>query len=344
MSKVLVIATSSKTCGGITSVVKAHQCGPQWNEYDCKWIETHIDTSVFMALWYLFKGYLKFLIHLPFAKIIHIHLSEPNSAKRKLLFFVPAYLFGKKTIAHFHAFSPDSTIYGRNRWIYRYIFSRSKKVIVLSESWKETVNKAFSLENIEVVYNPCSTVINKNKYEKQKHILYAGTINARKGYADMIRAFAKIAKQHAEWKIVFAGNGEIEQGMALAKELGIEKQCIFLGWVNGDKKDKAFKEASIFCLPSYAEGFPMAVLDAWAYGLPVITTPVGGIPDVAKNAENMFVFTPGDVDALAGCMQQLITDEELYDKIQKASVNLADKRFSMSEINRQIGNLYKRIL
>jgi glycosyltransferase involved in cell wall biosynthesis len=58
----------------------------------------------------------------------------------------------------------------------------------------------------------------------------------------------------------------------------------------------------------------------------------------------MLVFTPGDVDALAGCMQQLITDEELYDKIQKASVNLADKRFSMSEINRQLGNLYKRIL
>lgn len=344
MTKVLVIATSRNTRGGITSVVKALEQGTQWKDYKCKWIETHIDTGVFMALWYLFKGFLKYLILLPFAKIIHIHLSEPSSAKRKLLFFIPAYLFGKKTIAHFHAFSPDSTIYGRNRWIYRYIFSRSKKVIVLSESWKETVNKAFSLENIEVVYNPCSTVINKNKYEKQKHILYAGTINARKGYADMIRAFAKIAKQHAEWKIVFAGNGEIKQGMALAKELGIEKQCIFLGWVNGDKKDKAFKEASIFCLPSYAEGFPMAVLDAWAYGLPVITTPVGGIPDVAKNEENMLVFTSGNINKLANYMNKLITDSELRQRITEASIDFANNRFSQKEFNRQIAHIYSMLI
>ena len=124
----------------------------------------------------------------------------------------------------------------------------------------------------------------------------------------------------------------------------IESQCKFLGWVNGEQKDKAFKEASIFCLPSYAEGFPMAVLDAWSYGLPVITTPVGGIPDVAVNNENLLVFSPGDIEALADCMERLIADKELYQKIQKASVDFADKRFSMSEINRQIGDLYKRIL
>lgn len=344
MSKVLVIATSSKTRGGITSVVKAHQCGPQWNEYDCKWIETHIDTSVFMALWYLFKGYLKFLINLPFAKIIHIHLSEPNSAKRKLLFFVPAYLFGKKIIAHFHAFSPDSTINGKNRWVYKYIFSRVKKVIVLSEFWKNAVYEAFHTDNIEVVYNPCSKVLNNKVYPKQKHILYAGTINARKGYADMIHAFAKIADEHKDWKIVFAGNGEVEQGKQLAKDLGIEKQCLFLGWVNGEKKDCAFKEASIFCLPSYAEGFPMAVLDAWAYGLPVITTPVGGIPDVAKDKENMLLFTPGDTDKLAKNMQKLITDKEVYDKIQKASIDFAKNKFSIEEINKRIGTIYKQML
>ena len=343
MPKVLVIATSCKTRGGITSVVKAHQLGAQWKEYNCKWIETHIDTGVIMALWYLFCGYLKFLCLLPFAKVIHIHLSEPSSAKRKLLFFVPAYLFGKKTIAHFHSFSPDTTINGGSRWIYKYIFSRATKVIVLSNSWKEAVNKAFNLKNIEVVYNPCSSVVSNKNYQKQNHILYAGTINARKGYSDMIRAFAKIADNHKEWKIVFAGNGEIENGKRLAEELGIQEQCIFLGWVNGEQKDKAFKEASIFCLPSYAEGFPMAVLDAWAYSLPVITTPVGGIPDVAKNEENMLVFDSGNTNKLAEYMHRLITDKELNDKITKASIDFAKKRFSIEEINKQIGNIYNEL-
>lgn len=341
--KVLVVATSRKTRGGITSVIKAHEQGEQWNEFHCKWIETHRDKGKFIALLYLIRSYFQFLFYLPVAKIIHIHLSESGSAMRKFIFFCPAHLFRKKTIAHFHAFSPDTTIRGKKQWVYRYIFSRATKVIVLSNYWKETVYKTFKINNIEVIYNPCTTIINDKQYQKQKHILYAGTINARKGYADMVRAFAKIAEKHKEWNLIFAGNGEIEQGKALSKELGIENQCIFLGWVNGEQKDKAFKEASIFCLPSYAEGFPMAVLDAWSYGLPVITTPVGGIPDVAVNGVNMLIFDSGNTNKLAEYMHRLITDKELNDKITKASIDFAKKRFSIEEINKQIGNIYNEL-
>lgn len=343
MYKVIVLATSHRTRGGITSVVKAHELGSQWKEFKCKWIETHIDTGILTALYYLLKGYLQFICLMPTAKIIHIHLSEPVSATRKLLFFFPAYIFRKKIIVHFHAFSPNSTINGKMQWMYRYMFCRANKVIVLSESWKQSVSEVFNINNIEVVYNPCSTVINNNKYSKEKHILYAGTVNERKGYADMIRAFAKIAKQHNNWKMVFAGNGEIEEGKQLAKEMGIEDQCIFLGWVNGEEKNMAFKKASIFCLPSYAEGFPMAVLDAWSYGLPVITTPVGGIPDVAINGENMLVFSPGNIEALAECMHQMISDIKLREKIIKASKKFAKSTFNMNEINKQIGVLYNKL-
>ncbi len=344
MYKVLVIATSRKTRGGITSVVKAHEQGEQWKDYNCKWIETHIDTNILMSLWYLLKGYFVYISLLPFAKIIHIHLSEPISAIRKLLFFFFAYLFRKKTIVHFHAFSPETTIKSKKRWVYKYIFSRANKVIVLSDFWKKAVLNAFKIDNIEIVYNPCPNVISDKIYPKQKFILYAGTINARKGYSDMIRAFSKIANKHKDWNIIFAGNGEIEQGSELAKELGIENQCKFLGWINGEQKDRIFKEASIFCLPSYAEGFPMAVLDAWAYGLPVITTPVGGIPDVAKNKKNMLVFTPGDINKLAEYMEILISDEDLNKRIIKASIDFANNEFSLKEINNQIGNFYSNLL
>lgn len=55
----------------------------------------------------------------------------------------------------------------------------------------------------------------------------------------MIKAFAKIAPRYLDWEIVFAGNGEIENGIKLAKELGIELQTKFLGWINGKDKDKA---------------------------------------------------------------------------------------------------------
>lgn len=345
MTKVLVIATSHKTRGGITSVVKAHQQGEQWKEFHCKWIETHIDKGAISKLFFLIKGWMQFMFNLPFCQIVHIHMSEPASAIRKCFFLPFAKLFGKKVIMHFHAFSPDTTIRGKHGRVYKYLFNNADRVIVLSQLWKTYVNDEFHLgDKVVVVYNPCTTEILKGSYPKRKQILYAGTVNARKGYADMIRAFARIANKYPEWSIVFAGNGEVKQGEELAKSLRLDKQTVFLGWVSGAEKDRAFKEASIFCLPSYAEGFPMAVLDAWAYGLPVITTPVGGIPDIAEDGKNLLLFTPGDEEQLAKQFERMIGDENLRNKIAEESVRLAHTTFNQQVINKQIGDLYKELL
>ena len=285
------------------------------------------------------------MLNLPFYDIVHIHTSEPPSAIRKCLFMWWSKLWKKKVIVHFHAFSPETTINGKYQKVYKYLFNHADKVIVLSQLWKKYVNNTFHLGNkIQVIYNPCTTEILPGKYTKQNIILYAGTVNKRKGYADMIKAFAKIASQYPDWKIVFAGNGEIDNGEFLAKQYNIESQVIFLGWISGNKKDQIFKEASIFCLPSYAEGFPMAVLDAWAYGLPVITTPVGGIPDIAKDGENMLLFNPGDLNNLANNMKRLIADIELRNNIIKESIELSNSIFNIDTINTQIGNLYKELL
>ena len=342
--RVLIIATSHKTRGGITSVIKAHQKGEQWKKFHCKWIETHIDKGDFLKLLYFCKGWILFILNLPFYDIVHIHTSEPPSAIRKSLFMWWSKLWKKKVIVHFHAFSPETTINGKYQKVYKYLFEHADKVIVLSQLWEKYVNDTFHLGNkIQVIYNPCTTEILPEKYTKQNIILYAGTVNARKGYTDMIKAFAKIAFQYPNWEIVFAGNGEIENGTTLAKELGIDSQTQFLGWISGKDKDKIFKEASIFCLPSYAEGFPMAVLDAWAYGLPVITTPVGGIPDIAKDGENVLLFQPGDCDKLAIQMDRMIKDNILRNHLTKQSIILSQTTFNIDTINKEIGILYKKI-
>lgn len=342
--RVLIIATSHKTRGGITSVIKAHQKGEQWKEFHCKWIETHIDKGDFLKLLYFCKGWILFILNLPFYDIVHIHTSEPPSAIRKCLFMWWSKLWKKKVIVHFHAFSPETTINGKYQKVYKYLFSHANKVIVLSQLWEKYVNETFHLgDKIQVIYNPCTTEILPEKYTKQNIILYAGTVNARKGYTDMIKAFAKIAFQYPNWEIVFAGNGEIENGTKLAKELGIDSQTQFLGWISGKDKDKIFKEASIFCLPSYAEGFPMAVLDAWAYGLPVITTPVGGIPDIAKDGENVLLFQTGDCDKLAIQMERMIKDNILRNHLTKQSIILSQTTFNIDTINKEIGILYKKI-
>lgn len=343
--KVLVIATSRKTRGGITSVVKAYENSPLWAKFHCKWIETHRDGGAFTKLSYLLKGFLQFLLCVPFYDIIHIHTSEPPSALRKVLFMVVSKLLGKKVIVHFHSFSVDTTIKSKYQWVYRYIFGKADCVLVLSKYWQDELCDTFGFneDKVKVLYNPCTTEVSNKVYPKKKEILYAGTVNARKGYADMINAFAKVADKHRDWSIVFAGNGEIEEGKALASRLGIDKQTVFLGWVRGDDKDKAFKEASIFCLPSYAEGFPMGVLDAWAYGLPVITTPVGGIPDIAKDGKNCLLFNPGDTNKLAEQMDKMMSSEELRKLVASESNELAKGIFSVDKVTERLENIYQNL-
>lgn len=340
MKKVLIIATSRKTRGGITAVIKAHENGKQWKDYHCHWVQTHRDGPTWRKLAYLIWAFMDYLIRLPFYDIIHVHMSLETTAKRKLPFVQIAKLLKKKIIIHLHCGTQIDDI-----WNYRYdyLFKSANIVLVLSESLKKIVQKHVNVSNILTLYNPCPKPKLSMKILNQKKILFSGTLYKGKGYADLIRAFAEIAPKHPDWILSIAGNGEIEEGKQLATRLGISSQVEFLGWIKGDTKQQAFQEASVFCLPSYAEGFPMAVLDAWAYGLPVITTPVGGIPDIAKDGDNMLLFTPGDVKTLATKLDCLINNEVLRKHIAAESIKLAQGPFSIDSINSQLAQIYKSL-
>ena len=143
--------------------------------------------------------------------------------------------------------------------------------------------------------------------------------------------------------IVFAGNGEIEKARSMAVELCIENQVEFKGWISGIEKVRVFQEASIYCLASDGEGFPMGVLDAWAYGLPCVVTPVGGLPDIVEDGENALVFPVGNVEILSQQLEKLISNVELRTKISQASIELADNTFNIKKINMELGQIYESL-
>lgn len=336
--KVLIVATSRKTRGGITSVINAYERGDEWKKFHCHWVQTHRDGSIWRKLFYMISGYIDFIFRIPFYDLVHFHISLTSTVRRKLPLFKLAKILGKKIIVHLHCGTQIDEIWNDN---YTYLFDNSDLIVVLSENLKNKIqSKTNCHKNIEVLYNPCPQVSNSNNTIKHNEILFSGTLYESKGYKDLIKAFAKIAYNYLDWKVVFAGNGEIDEGKALAKKLGIENQVVFPGWVSGEEKEKLFNRAKIFCLPSYAEGFPMAVLDAWSYGLPVVTTPVGGIHDVAKDGENMLLFEPGDIDKLAENIETLINDRCIYNKISNASMEFANGRFSIQTINKQLEYIY----
>lgn len=338
--KVLIVATSRKTRGGITSVVRAHETGEQWKRFHCKWIQTHRDGALWRKIWYLLTALLEYIILLPFYDIVHIHVATTQSARRKRVFFELAKLLHKKTIFHFHPSNEKFLFEPYNQKLYKGLFSRADLVLVLSEQWRKWIKEALGLtEHIEILYNPCP-VVKQCKKQKTKTILFAGTIIPRKGYAVLIQGFAKIASKHKDWSVVFAGNGEIEKAKDIAQECGIKEQVKFLGWVSGKTKELAFQEASIYCLASEGEGFPMGVLDAWAYGIPCVVTPVGGLPDILKDGTNALIFNVADTNLLAKQLERLIDDDKLRLKIGKESYLLSKTTFNIDNINKKLGNIY----
>ena len=345
-NKVLVLATSSKTRGGITSVIKAYQNTALWEEWNCIWIETHIDRSLFLKISYVISAFIKFIFHIHSANIVHIHLSGPVSVKRKYIFIKLTKWFKKSLIIHFHAFSAEANIDIRYKKSYLKIFNAADTIIVLSNSWKlGLINDLGILPiKIEVLYNPCPKIKLNHFIQKENIILYAGTLNKRKGYHDLINAFSKIDSKLSNWKLVFAGNGELEEARKMVFDLKIEDRVKFLGWVSGSQKNSIFQKSKIFCLPSYAEGFPMAILDAWSYALPIISTPVGGIPDVAIHKENMLLFKPGNITELQTMLEELIKDESLQEKLSMSSHKFSNNIFSIEKLAIQWDNNYEKLI
>lgn len=352
MAKVLVVATSRKTRGGITSVVKAHKTGEQWKKYHCVWIQTHRDGPIWRKLIYLLRAWLEYLVLLPFYDAVHIHSAGQSSAKRKLLFARLARKCRKVVIVHFHPPGPDDIFSAKSHDVVKKLFDLADKVIVLSPQWERWIKEAFPDRNYQMVvlWNPCPAV-KRVENNKKKHILYAGTLCKRKGYDVLLRAFGMIANKYPDWKIVFAGNpylldgyNELDDGKHLAKELGIDNQVEWLGWVCGEEKDKVFNEASIYCLASTGEGFPMGVLDAWAYGIPCVMTPVGGIPDIVENGIHGLLIPIGDSTKMACALDKMMGDEILRTYIVSETDKLVATTFNISSICHELGDIYDSII
>lgn len=352
MYKVLVVATSRKTRGGITSVVKAHETGTQWKKFHCFWIQTHRDGPAWRKIIYLIVAWFQFLILVPFCNLVHIHAAGRTSAKRKLLFAKLAHCFKKKIIVHFHPPGPEDVFSKESHNVVKVLFDQADKILVLSPQWIRWIEEAYPDRNysMEVLWNPCP-IVNRKDSERKNQILYAGTLCRRKGYDVLLKAFGLISSKYPDWHISFAGNpylldgvNELEDGRRIANELGISNQVEWLGWVSGMEKEYVFQQSSVYCLASEGEGFPMGVLDAWAYGIPCVMTPVGGIPDIVEDGKNGLLFPVGDVNKLAKQLGQLLSNPQLRSSIVRESDKWAEGDFCVKNVTEKLGNIYYNLL
>jgi len=218
--KVLVVAPGRKTFGGITKVVSYYKLTSFWEKNNVYWIETHVSGSAVAKLIYFVKAFFLFIYFAPKAKIAHIHFTGGTSANRKFVFFILSKTFGLKVISHIH--TPNLNVSAITNYSFKTMIIKSDKVIVLSNIWAEKLNEIVEREYL-VINNPSSGFTEQN-ITKEKLILYAGKLESRKGYLDLLKALDKLKDTLNGYKVVLAGNGEIQ----LAKEF-IQKKHFTMG-------------------------------------------------------------------------------------------------------------------
>ncbi len=331
--------------GGITSVLLDYEKNDIWQRYFCRWLETYSDRGRVYKIASFVKSFAKALWLVPHSDIVHIHAAHNTSFYRKTAFFLIAKLTGKKTILHLHAPYPEDFRKLPLNVVSRWVFSRADRVVALSEHWADVVRELAPQARITVVANPgpIPQMDVLPAGEREPILLFAGKLERRKGYDDLLRAMPRILAHVPRAKLVLAGHGEIEAGRRLARELGISDHVEFVGWIRGDAKDSAFRRARVFCLPSYGEGLPIALLEAMASGTPSVVTPVGGIPDLVVHGVNGLVVEPGNSQQISEAIVSLITDDVLANEIAGNARSTVSQKHSPEVVSRQISDVYEAV-
>lgn len=337
--KILVVGPSKTTRGGVTSVITAHQNFSFWKNNNCMWIESYDDFNNINKIKYFLKSIVQYLININSSDTVYIHIALGTSAIRKFFFFIIAKIFNKKVILHFHTPGNAKEI-PKDIWKVKFMFKNSSKVVVLSKGWKEMIFKEFKISNIRCIENPSPS--QPSNIKKGNYILFMGTLSERKGYKDLLIAFSKIKNDFTDWKIELCGNGDLGRVKNLISDLELSNNVIVNGWVNEKERYEAFSRAAIFCLPSYAEGLPVAVLEGLSYKCVILTTPVGGIPDYFESEENSILIQPGDIDGLSKALKRLMKDEILRQKLVQNSEKVY-KYFNPNLIDSKMTNLFNEL-
>ena len=179
-------------------------------------------------------------------------------------------------------------------------------------------------------------------------ILFVGGLGQRKGVYDILQAIPLVVKRWPKAHFSFAGSEETkgvnENIERICTQLSLQGIANFLGTVNGPGKLNLFHKASIFVLPSYGENLPYALLEAMAAGLPVITTPVGAIPEIVSDGCNGFLIQPGDIQALANRIIELLGNPQLRSAMSKTNVERIKLEFMPEVATAKIDWIYTSLL
>lgn len=354
--KVCMIVQDKMVKGGIAAVISGYYGSVLEKDYDVTYVESYKDGGKIAKLLKGIQGYFHFakvlLIDRP--DIVHIHSSFGPSFYRKLPFIYMASWAKVPIINHIHGADFDEFYVNaseRKKSLIKKVYNKCTKLIALSDGWKERLSqivpesKIIVIENYSVLHEDALT---ERLARKSNHtVLFLGEIGRRKGCYDIPAVVANVVKDVPDVKFVLAGAGNTKDERtvkALVEEYDVVEHVVFPGWVRGEKKDQFLRDADVFFLPSYNEGMPMSVLDAMGYGLPVVSTNVGGIPKIVHDCENGYCCEPGDIEGFSKALLHLLGNDSEMLAAAKNSMDIVEGKYSLRAHLRLLVNLYEEVM
>ncbi len=356
--RVCMIVQQRDVKGGIAAVTNGYYGSELEQLYEIRYVESYCDGSKAKKAIKALKAYVEFYKTLKRFKpeLVHIHSSFGPSFYRLIPFLLMAKHKGIPVLDHCHGADFDSFYRNateKKKRLIKNIFGRFDKMIVLSDEWKTTMSVVLPSDKLVVVSNYCKP-ISEEQVEKliekrfeNRQILFLGEIGARKGgydFADIIKNTVEKV-QDAKFLICGSGSNEDENNIKTQiRDKKIDSNTEFLGWVRGNTKEKCLNESSLFMLPSYQEGLPMSILDAMAYGLPIVSTNVGGIPQLVESGKSGYLFNPGDSVSIADGICDFLTNKYFYSEASFNSLRIAKEKFGFENHLKKLIEIYDSLL
>ncbi len=293
-----------------------------------------------------------------------VHLNPSLNFKsfiRDGLFAWQAKQMGLPLLVFWHGWNKDFEITAEQKYLgfFHRTFGRADAHIVLASEferklrqwgvqapvYRETTNVDESLLSKFTILDkwPEQEVLER----KNTRILFLARLERAKGIFETVQAVKLLIDKALPVSLTIAGDGNIRQELEdFIRFQGLNSQQVaFTGDIRGADKIRAFTEHHIYCFPTfYGEGLPNSVLEAMAFGLPVVTRPVGGLADMFVDGKMGRLVQGKSPVEIASCLEELVTDQDRMAQIGRYNAAYAKEHFMASKVAARLLGIYDKVL
>ena len=279
--------------------------------------------------------------------LLHIHLSVRGSSYRKAVLAKLARMLGVPYVVHLHGTDYKEFWQQTNPYLRAELarmFGGSAAILVLGAYWAKVVAELQPSTISKIVVLPNATASAGMRPPRETagsgvRITFLGQLGQRKGSADLLAALVSLS-QLPGWTATLAGDGPVAETRKQVESAGLSARVHVPGWISTAQRAALLNQTDMLVLPSYAENLPMVVLEAFAHGVPVISTPVGAIPEVVLPERNGLLVEPGDVTTLAAAIRRLLETPDLRMRMGEAARQDHSAKFEMNRYLLRLSELW----